>query len=85
MTGFYRVNQISDFASPTLTGKVAFVSGASSGIGRAIAKNLAMSGITTVAVARRIDKLIELEDELKSLNFNTLVPMKVDITNKEEV
>lgn len=70
---------------PSLNGKIAFVTGASSGIGRAIAKTLAMSGIITVAVARRIDQLLKLQNELRSQNVDTLVPMKVDITNKDEV
>lgn len=79
------VNLIPGSVIPSLNGKIAFVTGASSGIGRAIAKTLATSGITTVAVARRIDKLLELQDELKLQNVDTLVPMKVDITNKDEV
>lgn len=70
---------------PSLNGKIAFVSGGSSGIGRAVAKTLALSGITTVAVARRLDKLLELQTELKTQNIHTLVPMKLDITNKDEV
>lgn len=70
---------------PALNGKIALVTGASSGIGRAIAKTLAKSGIITVAVARRIEKLIELQNELKLQNVDNLVPMQVDITDKDEV
>lgn len=61
------------------------MTGASSGIGKAIARQLAVSGLTTVAIARRIDKLIELQNELKLQNIDTLIPMKADITNKDEV
>lgn len=85
MTIMKITNQIPDSVIPSLNGKIAFVTGASSGIGRAIAKTLAKSGITTVAVARRLDQLIELQNELRSQNVDTLVPMKVDITNKDEV
>lgn len=79
------INEITDQIGQNLSKKIAFVTGASSGIGRAIAKTLALSGIITVAVARRLDKLIELQNELKSQNVNNLVPMKLDITNKDEV
>ena len=61
------------------------VTGASSGIGKLIAKTLAQSGVTTVAVARRTDLLEELENELKNENINTLVPMKMDVTDKNQV
>ncbi|XP_065204923.1 uncharacterized protein LOC135834874 [Planococcus citri] len=70
---------------PHLEGKIALVTGASSGIGRLIAKTLAQSGVTTVAAARRIDRLEELEIELKSQNIKTLIPMKMDITDKNQV
>lgn len=45
----------------SLNGKVAIVSGASSGIGNALAQALLDEGVSVVALARSADKLAELE------------------------
>lgn len=45
-------------------GKVALVTGASSGIGREVARALAAAGMKVAVSARRADRLQELEDEL---------------------
>jgi NAD(P)-dependent dehydrogenase (short-subunit alcohol dehydrogenase family) len=47
----------------TLKGKIALITGASSGIGRATALRFAKEGATVAAVARRKEKLIELSKE----------------------
>src|SRR5688500_17289774 len=54
------------FARRSLTGKSAIVTGASSGIGRAVVETLARSGARVVAVARTKDKLEALAAELKA-------------------
>jgi len=46
--------------------RVAFVTGASRGIGAAIAKRLAKDGLHVVAVARSADKLQQVVDEIKA-------------------
>lgn len=57
-------------------GKIAFISGATSGIGLATAKLFAENGINIVICGRRTERLISLENELKSkvkvykLNFD---------------
>jgi len=48
-----------------LVGKTALVTGASMGIGRAIAKGLAAEGVQVIAVARRIQLLEELAGEIE--------------------
>jgi NAD(P)-dependent dehydrogenase (short-subunit alcohol dehydrogenase family) len=48
-----------------MTGKVAIVTGASSGIGRATAMKFAAAGMKTALVARRADELAELEGTIR--------------------
>lgn len=59
-----------------LQGKTAVVTGASRGIGYAVAKALAAEGAHIIAVARTIGGLEELDDEIKSAGgAATLVPL----------
>jgi len=61
--------------SRPLDGSIALVTGASRGIGYAVAKALASRGAHVVAVARTVGGLEELDDEIKSLGGSaTLVP-----------
>jgi NADP-dependent 3-hydroxy acid dehydrogenase YdfG len=48
-----------------LKGKVAIITGASSGIGRAVARNLNETGVKLVLAGRREDRLSILKDELE--------------------
>ena len=48
-----------------LTDKVAIITGASSGIGAAVARNLNEAGVILVLTGRRESRLFELEKELK--------------------
>lgn len=61
-------------------GKVAVVTGASSGIGRATARRLSAVGMTVVAVARREDRLDELAD-----SNGRIVPHPADVTDTAAV
>ncbi|MDX2437826.1 MAG: SDR family oxidoreductase [Acidobacteriota bacterium] len=50
-----------------LEGQVAIITGASSGIGRGVAKDLAAAGMRLVITARRADRLEELANDLDSV------------------
>jgi len=67
-----------------LTGKVALVTGASSGMGKAIAIALANQGAKVVIGARRIEKLEALAAEIKSHGKEALA-VKMDVTQKTDV
>jgi 3-oxoacyl-[acyl-carrier protein] reductase len=61
-----------------LKSKTALVSGASTGIGRAVAKGLALEGVRVVAVARRKELLDTLAQEVKAAGGD-VIPVIQDI------
>ncbi len=67
-----------------LSGKVALVTGASSGMGRATALALAIQGAKVVAAARRLDKLQTLVAEIKSHGKEALA-VRMDVTKRADV
>ncbi len=67
-----------------LTGKVAFVTGASSGIGKASAIALATQGAKVAIAARRIEKLQTLAAEIKSKGKEALA-IQMDVTKKADI
>lgn len=67
-----------------LTGKVAFVTGASSGIGRACAIALAIQGAKVTVAARRIEKLEILEKEIQK-NGGEAFSIQMDVIKKEDI
>lgn len=67
-----------------LTGKVALVTGASSGMGRATAIALANQGAKVVAAARRMDKLESLVEEINKQG-NEALPVAMDVTKRADV
>jgi NADP-dependent 3-hydroxy acid dehydrogenase YdfG len=64
-------------ASGAFAGRVAVVTGASSGIGRAIARQLAEGGATVAAVARRGDRLAELGPGITAVPADVADPQAV--------
>lgn len=63
-----------------IKGRTALVSGASAGLGRAIARSLALEGVKVIGVARRTDPIEELANEVSGLNGGTIVPLECDLS-----
>ena len=66
-----------------LEGKVAIVTGASAGLGRAITKGLAREGVHVMGVARREQGLENVQKEVASLGGAEMLPVVADITADE--
>ncbi|PSN43220.1 hypothetical protein C0J52_17257 [Blattella germanica] len=65
-------------------GRVAMVTGASSGIGAAITKELVNKGLRVVGMARRVENIEALSVSLQTAP-GKLYPVKADITQENEV
>ena len=63
--------------------KVVIITGASSGIGKALAEKFAAEGSRVVMAARRKDKLVEIEAGIKEKGGKA-ISLKVDVTSKED-
>ncbi|MBI2126009.1 MAG: glucose 1-dehydrogenase [Thaumarchaeota archaeon] len=74
-----RVNELLN-----IKGKVAIVTGASSGLGVTFSEALAEEGANLVIAARRIEKLTEVAHNLEKLGIKA-VPFQCDVTKQEEV
>lgn len=69
----------------SIKGQTVFITGASSGIGRACAEQFASLGTNLVITARRLDRLKKLTQEL-SLKFGIkITPIQLDVQNQEQV
>jgi 3-oxoacyl-[acyl-carrier protein] reductase len=65
-----------------LKSRTAVVTGASIGIGRAIAKGLALEGVRVVAVARRKDLLEKLVQEVRA-DGGAIIPVSQDLVQED--
>jgi len=63
-------------------GKVAIVTGASSGIGQAIAEQLVLKGLIVAGIARRVELV---EDHARRLNKGKLHAIKADLSNEDDI
>lgn len=68
-----------------LDGKLAIVTGAGRGIGRAISAELAMHGATVLGVARSADALEEVRAAIANAGRGTFVPIPLDVTSEGQV
>ncbi len=68
-----------------LTGKVAVVSGASSGLGIQIATAYAKQGADLVIVARRLERLEDLAIKLTRKFGVKVLPLKCDVTSTDDI
>src|SRR6202051_2616379 len=68
----------------SLSGRVAFVTGASQGIGRACALKLATTGATVAVAARNQEKLNELVNEITATGGKAAA-FNLDVTDEEQI
>lgn len=62
--------------------KIAFITGATSGIGQACARKFAISGYDLIINGRKSDKLAEMKAELEAMGAQVLV-LEFDVRNRE--
>ena len=67
-----------------LKGRVAVITGASSGLGKQMARAFASQGADLAILARRVERLEELKNELSNLGVKIL-PVKCDVTSSDDI
>lgn len=68
-----------------LAGKVAVVTGASSGLGVQMATAFARQGADLVILARRVERLEELAKKLREEYNVNVLPLRCDVTNTDDI
>jgi 3-hydroxy acid dehydrogenase / malonic semialdehyde reductase len=68
-----------------LANKKVFITGASAGIGKACALAFANEGADLLLASRRVDKLVEIANDLKRKNNIDIKTIKLDVRNFNEV
>lgn len=66
-----------------LRGKTALVTGASMGIGRAIAKALAAEGVRVVGAARRLEEMERMADEVEAAQQPRPILIRQDVMEED--
>jgi NAD(P)-dependent dehydrogenase (short-subunit alcohol dehydrogenase family) len=73
------------YTDADLTGQVALVTGATSGLGRRFARTLAAAGASVAAAGRRVDRLDEVVGEIKSDGRGAAVGIALDVTDPDSI
>jgi NAD(P)-dependent dehydrogenase (short-subunit alcohol dehydrogenase family) len=68
-----------------LRGKYALVAGGGRGIGKAIARELAREGVDVVIASRTLEQLKESAREIEDETGQRVIPMALDVTQREQV
>lgn len=69
----------------SLKNKIVFITGASSGIGKACAEQCAALGANLIISARRIDRIRQLADDLIKKHHVQVLPLELDVRNRKQV
>ncbi|MCK4608823.1 MAG: SDR family NAD(P)-dependent oxidoreductase [Gammaproteobacteria bacterium] len=69
----------------SIKNKTAFITGASSGIGKACAEQFAAAGAKVILTARRIDKIEQLATDIKQKYGVDALALQLDIQRKDQV
>lgn len=69
----------------SLQNKIAFITGASSGIGKACAEHLAESGVNVILTARRLDRIEATATELTSKFGVKALALPLDVSDRDAV
>ncbi len=68
-----------------ISGRTALITGASSGIGKAIAEQFAAAGVNLVIAARRLERLSELAHRLSAEHGVRVIAEKLDVQKNDDV
>ncbi len=69
----------------SLKGKVAFITGASSGIGKSVAYLFAKEGVNLIISARRFARIKTIADDISEKYGVKVLPLELDVTQRDSV